>query len=75
MCQGVLGACRDSVLRGQKGYRGIRGHWGAPRGVGAILGVSGVYWGWLGLSGLRGQKGYKGIRGHLGAPRGCQGYC
>ena len=46
-----------SVLWGKKEYRDIRGHWGAPRGVGgvgAMVGVSGV------CQGCRGCQGYIG---------------
>ena len=35
------------------------------------VGVSGVYWGWQGLSVIRDQKGI-GVPGALGAPRGCR---
>ena len=44
--RGVLWADRDCRYSGAR--RGI-GAFGDPRGVGAILGVSGVYWGWQGL--------------------------
>ena len=43
---GCMGADRECSAQGPGGYRGIRGHWGAPMGCRGIKGVSGVHWGW-----------------------------
>ena len=49
--------CRYSEPR--RGIGGIRGHWGAPRCVGAVRGVGdvGVYWELAGSVGTQGPEG------------------
>ena len=66
-CQGVLGAGRECRYSGvRRGIGGIRGHFGALRGIGVIRGVGesgdvGCQWCIRGLAGNVGTQGLQGI--------------
>ena len=52
---------------------GHQGALGTSRGVGAVLGCQGVYWGLAGTLGTQGPERVYCASGALGAPRGCGG--